>query len=56
MKASELSAQAKAHAYGEYCAAMDDDLNRADTLSVDEWEAQADWMDFEYDEHGNVIE
>jgi len=55
MKFSELSQEAKNHAYAPYVAAMDDDLNREDTVSIEQYEADADWDGLEFDENGEVI-
>ena len=52
MKFSELSREAQKHAYAVYVAAMDDDLNRDDTISIEDYEAEADWDGLEFDENG----
>lgn len=52
---SELSEEAKKNAYADYCAALDDDLNRDDIISIDDYEAEAEYIDLMFDANGNAI-
>ena len=55
MRFDELSEQAQARAYALYVAAMDDELNRADILPIEEYGAAADWDGLEFDESGEAL-
>ena len=54
MRFEELTEQAQERAYALYVAAMDDDLNRADTVDIEEYSAAADWDGLEFDESGEA--
>lgn len=54
MRFYELSERAQEYAYSLYVAAMDDDLNRADILPIEEYSTAADWDGLEFDESGEA--
>ena len=51
----ELTNTAKQKAYSDYCHAMDDDLNRDDIVSIEEYEAGSEWDEITFDVDGNCI-
>lgn len=55
MKFSELSEQAQRYAYGLYCEAMNDEWNRENILTIEEYGAAADCEGLEFDESGEVV-
>lgn len=55
MKFSELTEASKERAYAAYVKAMDDDLNRDSIVPIEEYPAEADWDDLDFDVDGNVI-
>ncbi|MFA5300905.1 MAG: hypothetical protein WC389_22160 [Lutibacter sp.] len=55
MKFSELSKKAQKRAYADYVKAMNDDLNRYYIVSIEGYEADADWDNLEFDENGRSI-
>lgn len=50
----ELDKEAQTYAYKEYLKAMDDDLNRDNVVSFDEYSQGADWDGLTFDIHGNA--
>ncbi len=52
---SQLSDEAKAHAYGEYVKSMDDDLNRDSIVTFEAYCADADWDGLAFDAEGNCL-
>ena len=55
MEFNQLSDDAKMFAYGEYCKAMDDELNRDLTMTFEEFCTEADWERYEYTESGECL-
>ena len=56
MKFSELSNEAKQRVYNDYCEAMNENEDdREMILSIDDYEAEADYIDLMFDAEGNVI-
>jgi hypothetical protein len=55
MRFAELTQVAKERAYAAYVKAMDDDLNRDSIVSIEAYEAEADWDKLDFDVDGNVI-
>ena len=51
----ELSDEVKQKVYAEYCAAMDDDLNRDNILSIEEYGLESIYEDLTFDADGNVL-
>lgn len=51
----ELSEPARENAYRLYCAAMDDDLNRDNVVSFDQYGAEAEWDGLLFDTNGVAI-
>ena len=55
MEFNQLSDNAKMFAYGEYCNAMDDELNRDLTMTFEEFCLEADWDGADYAENGECL-
>ena len=51
----ELTKEAQQRAYLLYCAAMDDDLNRDDIVSMRDYGALANYEDLRFYANGNAI-
>lgn len=51
----ELSKPAQERAYALYCAALDDDLNRDDIVSMRDYGALANYEDLRFYANGNAI-
>ena len=51
----ELSEPARENAYQLYCDAMDDDLNRDNMVSFDQYGAEAEWDGLLFDANGVAI-
>ena len=56
MRFCELSEAAQELAYAAYVKAMDDDLNRDSIVPIEEYAADADWDELDFDADGNVIQ
>ena len=54
-KFSQLTKDAQETAYALYCAALDDDLNRDDIISIEDYEAEAEYIEMLFDINGNAI-